>query len=302
MVNSYTKDTGPFDLLEVMNATEAIKLVDPLFLKMSDGVSLAYYSFCDSTVESIILLYPGAGMYANEAYQFVAKNLFEKYKIGCCVLDMRGHGKSEGERGDAPSADRLFEDLYQFILFFKNLYPKVKIFLAGHSSGAGFIINYRTSEKFPKYEAGYFFIAPYLGPKSKTFYHYKNNDKNFIKKTRPLIYILGSIFSSSFFTHYKSVFFNYSKDLLKKFPLIVDSYTYIMSMATTPYEIEAILKKIDIPVFVCIGKDDEQFIPDKIISLMSKINTLKKSEIVNNRGHISILLDVPSFIFESIKR
>lgn len=73
-------------------------------------------------------------------------------------------------------------------------------------------------------------------------------------------------------------------------------------MATTPYEIEAILKKIDIPVFVCIGKDDEQFIPDKIISLMSKINTLKKSEIVNNRGHISILLDVPSFIFESIKR
>jgi pimeloyl-ACP methyl ester carboxylesterase len=302
MVNFCTEDIGPFDLFEVIKATEKIKLIDPFFLEVSDGLSLAYYPFCDSTVESIVLLLPGAGMYANEVYQFVAKNLFERYKIGCFVLDMRGHGNSEGKRGDASSIERLFKDLYEFIIFFKKLYPEKKIFLAGHSSGAGFLMNYAASEIYPKDESGYISEAPYLGPQSNTFYDYSNNHKNFVKKTRPLIYVLGSIFPSSFFTHYKSVFFNYSKDLLKKFPLIVDSYTYMMSMATTPYEIETILKKINRSVFVCIGKDDEQFIPEKIINLMQKINTLEKCEIIKNKGHISILLDVPSFIFESISK
>ncbi len=57
-------------------------------------------------------------------------------KIGYTVygLDLRGHGLSDGIRGDYPSNDRLVKDLGESILFLKEKHPT--LILLGHSLGA----------------------------------------------------------------------------------------------------------------------------------------------------------------------
>jgi len=56
-------------------------------------------------------------------------------KIGYTVygLDLRGHGLSDGIRGDYPSDERLVKDLGESILFLKEKHPTV--ILLGHSLG-----------------------------------------------------------------------------------------------------------------------------------------------------------------------
>lgn len=289
----------PFSFKE-LNSIERFDLIKPQFLKASDGVQLAYYPFLNHHAKEVVILYSGAGLYGNKAYQWVAKTLKEKYGIGCYIFDIRGHGNSQGPRGDAPSIERVWVDVAEAIKLVKKENPNSKLYLVGHSSGAGLIINYAANTK-EKAEDGYIFLAPYLGPKSDTAKLDQNSDACFIKSVRTWVYILGAIFPNSFITHFKAVFFNYPDNILRSDPLILPFYTHAMSCATTPYEIDLLLKKIDKPVGIFIGKNDEQFTPEKVIVYKDLINNRVRAEVVENAAHLSILLQAPELISAYIK-
>jgi pimeloyl-ACP methyl ester carboxylesterase len=290
--------TGPFSFNEI-DSIEKFNLVEPQFLKSSDGVQLAYYNFSNPFNKEIVILYAGAGLYGNKTYQWVAKTLQEQYGIGCYIFDIRGHGNSQGPRGDASSIDRVWLDVPEAIEFVKTKNPDSKIYLVGHSSGAGLIINYAAHSK-QKQEDGYIFLAPYLGPRSNTARVHQKSDASFIKSVRTWVYILGAIFPNSFITHFKTVFFNYPDDMLKSDPLMLSYYTYVMSCATTPYDIDALLKEIDKPVGIFIGKNDEQFVPEKVIAYKDFITAPVQTEIIEDRAHLSILLEAPKLIADFI--
>jgi alpha-beta hydrolase superfamily lysophospholipase len=292
--------TGPFSFKEI-DSIEKFNVIEPQFLKASDGVQLAYYSFLNPSNKEIVIFYAGAGLYGNKTYQWVAKMLQEEHGIGCYIFDIRGHGNSGGPRGDAPSIDRVWLDVEQAIEFVKSKNPHSKIYLVGHSSGAGLIINYAAHIN-KKLEYGYIFLAPYLGPKSNTAKAHQNSSASFIKNVRSWVYILGAMLPNSFITHFKSVFFNYPDDILKADPLILAYYTYTMSCATTPYDIDLLLKKIDKPVGIFIGKNDEQFLPEKVIAYKNLINAPVQTEIIENTAHLSILLQAPKLISDFIAR
>lgn len=290
----------PFSFQEI-NSIPDFALLQPHFLSASDGVQLAYYSFLpNKNVDHIVLLYPGAGLYANKIYQWVAKTLQEKYAIGCYIFDIRGHGHSQGKRGDAPSIEQVWKDVEQAIDFIKSKNSDAKIYLAGHSSGAGLIINY-AAHATKKIEDGYIFLAPFLGPLSQTAYVHKDVEKNFVKKVRIWAYILGSWFPNSFCAHFKAVFFNYPTALLKADPLILSFHTYTMSCATNPYKIEELLLHIDKPVSIFIEEQDEQFIPDKVVLCANLINAPVDAQIIKDAKHLSILLEAPALIDAWIK-
>lgn len=284
----------PFSLEEI-NAIPDFTLTKPQFLTASDGVDLAYYPFADSSNKNIVVLYAGAGLYGNKTYQWIAKTLHEKYDIGCYIFDIRGHGHSQGTRGDAPSIAQVLNDVSTALKHVKTQHSSAKIYLTGHSSGAGLIINYNASPSRLPVD-GYIFIAPYLGPNSKALKEHKDNNQSFVKALRVWVYILGAIFSNSACTHWNAVFFNYSKQLLDQDPLIVPEYTYVMSMATTPYEVIDLMAKIHTPTAVFIGRDDEQFIPEQVINLSRLIQAPVQTKMVNNAKHLSILLEVPELI------
>ena len=289
----------PFSFKEI-DALENFPLEKPQYLKASDGMKLAYYPFVHDDNTAITILYAGAGLYGNKTYQWVAKTLNEQYNIGCYIFDIRGHGNSEGERGDASSINQVWDDVAQAVEFVKRHHTDKKLYLVGHSSGAGLIINY-AANRTNTLEDGYIFLAPYLGPQSETEKSHEHADQRFIKSVRPWIYILGMLFPNSWIIHCKALFFNYSDALLKQDPLIVPFYTYAMSCATTPYDVTPLLQKINKPVGFFIGDQDEQFIPEKVIAYKNLIHAPVETQIVNNAAHLSILVKAPKLIAEYIQ-
>jgi acylglycerol lipase len=57
------------------------------------------------------------------------------------AFDLRGHGKSQGQRGHAPSYEALMEDISHFLEEAAKGYPDRPCFLYGHSLGS-MVINY----------------------------------------------------------------------------------------------------------------------------------------------------------------
>jgi pimeloyl-ACP methyl ester carboxylesterase len=85
----------------------------------------------EKSKDTAILLFHGITAYSGP-YGLITKPLAE---LGFNVygLDLRGHGLSDGNRGDYPSRERFIKDLCETIQFVKQHHPKVV--LLGHSLG-----------------------------------------------------------------------------------------------------------------------------------------------------------------------
>ncbi|MFX1485177.1 MAG: alpha/beta hydrolase [Promethearchaeota archaeon] len=108
---------------------------DPhLLLTTSDNETLfirKWVSKKDDAKNTGILLLHGITAYSGP-YSLIAGPIIE---LGYNVygLDLRGHGLSDGNRGDYPSKERYIKDLCEAIHFIKQIHPKVV--LLGHSLG-----------------------------------------------------------------------------------------------------------------------------------------------------------------------
>jgi len=58
------------------------------------------------------------------------------------AFDLRGHGNSSGERGHVQSYDIFMQDITVVLTFIKQKFPKIPIFLYGHSMGGNLVLNY----------------------------------------------------------------------------------------------------------------------------------------------------------------
>ncbi len=295
----YAEDEmGPFSFDELQTIAP-IEPQEPRFLGASDGTFLAYYPFIPQNPTAIVIFYHGAGLYTNKSHQWVATELQQKYNIACYMIDIRGHGNSNGPRGDTPTIEQVWQDVDTIVEKIKNKYPNLPLYLAGHSSGSGLLINYNAYGKNAKDISGYIFLAPYLGPQSGTLKEHKNPKQNFVKKARIWVYIINNLISWNFLRHIHAVFFNYPPLLLDEDPLIVSSYSYAMSCATTPYDIHYLFAQLNKPFAIYIGQDDEQFLSEKIVEY-KKENSI--AEIIPHAKHLSILLQAPELIAKTIWR
>jgi alpha-beta hydrolase superfamily lysophospholipase len=103
-------------------------------LETSDGISLFLWKWAPEAAtprQTGILILHGITAYSGP-YAMIAKPLAE---LGFTVygLDLRGHGLSDGNRGDCPSRDRFVRDLCEAIEFVKSQHDRVV--LIGHSLG-----------------------------------------------------------------------------------------------------------------------------------------------------------------------
>lgn len=76
------------------------------------------------------------------------------HEMNIFQYDLRGHGKTAGERGDIKYFDQFMEDLVQILEFLRSEYRMKKYILFGHSMGAlvtsGVVQNYLTKDFYPQ--------------------------------------------------------------------------------------------------------------------------------------------------------
>lgn len=103
------------------------------FLKTQDGLKLFYRYWDVSQPRAVCLLVHGlaehSGRYENLAGRLTAKGL------SVWIMDHRGHGRSEGIRGDCRSFQEFIDDLHLLKQRAAEALPGLPLFLIGHSLG-----------------------------------------------------------------------------------------------------------------------------------------------------------------------
>jgi alpha-beta hydrolase superfamily lysophospholipase len=90
--------------------------------------------------KAVVVLVHGHGEHVGR-YTHVA-DAFTKVGYALVGFDLRGHGKSGGARGHAPSYEALMDDIADFLEQVIKRYPKLPIFIYGHSLGGNLVLNF----------------------------------------------------------------------------------------------------------------------------------------------------------------
>lgn len=295
--NKTTHD--PFSFQEVKPYLNT-PTIAPQYIQSTDDINLAYYAFVPNNMpKATIVFYHGGGIWSNGIYQHMAQSLAQHYDIATYLFDVRGHGNSQGLRGDAPTQEQVWQDIDTAINFVKSRHQDQPLFLAGHSSGGGLIANYSAWKK-DKTVDGYLLLSPFLGSNSGTI----KPDQKFVTKARTWVFIAYAITGLNYFNHLAAVYFNYPLWIREQDNNVLDHYTCAMAMATTPYNPQAIFENITTPFALFVGQEDEQFMPEKLVTykdLAVKVKNLSSASIVKNANHLSIILQAPHLFAQAIE-
>lgn len=129
-----------------------------LFLT-KDGIHLRYRTWLPEEPRSVVLLVHGAGEHI-EKYEHLGDRLSHEGHA-FIVFDLRGFGRSGGQRGHVTYFSQYLDDVDQLVTFFKQQLPTVPFYLVGHSLG-GLIVT-RYVQNRPDRVNGIILSAPALG-------------------------------------------------------------------------------------------------------------------------------------------
>jgi alpha-beta hydrolase superfamily lysophospholipase len=105
-----------------------------------DHLNLFMQGWETSNPKAVVYMVHGLGEHSGR-YAHVAAALNDAgYTL--VAFDLRGHGKSQGQRGHAPSIDHFMDDIDTFAQKVAERYPNMPRFLYGHSLGGMLAINY----------------------------------------------------------------------------------------------------------------------------------------------------------------
>jgi alpha-beta hydrolase superfamily lysophospholipase len=283
-----------FSFKELELASE-VSVPSVQYIPADDGVSLAYREYEPEIIDAVLVFYHGGGAYSNAGYQFIGDGLSKRFNILVITPDIRGHGDSGGSRGDASKVEQVFDDIGTLIRLVKTRYPQKAIFLGGHSSGGGLVLNYSTYKKREK-TSGYLFLSPQLGFRSQT--EIKGNPN-------PFTTVITDLFVQNAMSgtegHSQAVFFNYSQEILQTTKNIA-AITVNMANAITPHSPVNQIKKLDLPTAVWIGEKDEIFDSKKVIALFKKHNPESYTNIIEGEKHLSILINASDYMGPWIRK
>ncbi len=188
-------------------------------------------------------------------------------------LDDRGHGLSDGIRGDSPGKDRWIADLAETVKYIRSL-GFSKVVVLGHSLGVAFAIC--AADAVPDQIAGLVLMSgAYEGRKGL------NEPPSLFEKTRILA---SAIFRPSYpAVEYYRKGMTVTKDSLFNFRY---SLRFLTMMDVKQLRLP---KDLNIPVLVAVGDQDELFEVDKVRDFYDSIPGNKKDFLVmKNTTHAKI--------------
>ncbi len=113
--------------------------------KSKDGLEMYAQSWKPEDPKALVCLVHGLGEHSGR-WDHVGKTLAEA-GFALVAFDLRGHGKSGGQRGHFPSLEALMDDIHDHIRQGGEKFPGLPVFLYGHSLGGLLVLNYATYHK-----------------------------------------------------------------------------------------------------------------------------------------------------------
>ncbi|MBI4751723.1 MAG: alpha/beta hydrolase [Acidobacteria bacterium] len=255
------------------------------WFRMRDGVRLQSRQFASESPVTLVFLH---GVLSNSLEGLeLCRHLHAETKAEVVALDLRGHGDSEGIRGDISYLSQYEDDVADVIAAIRQ-HKGGQIILAGHSMGGGIAMRYAAARKSPAVD-GYLLFAPHLGSNSPTM-RTEPADKLSAQFEAPiklhLPRIIGLLMLNScgvkFLNAKKTLFFNVPAEA----PINAYSYRAMVSMAPDDYK--SALTADDKPLLVIVGKNDEAFQADQFAAVVS-LHPNGKTVVIEGESHDGIL-------------
>jgi pimeloyl-ACP methyl ester carboxylesterase len=294
----------PFSFSELLAATGEgqAKPNQPVKVMATDGVELAVTIYKASSTHPTekapvsLLFYHGGGAHSGAGYQRLARNISEQFGITVYLPDLRGHGASGGPRGDAPSKEQVWKDIDTALEFVVAEQGSPRIFLGGHSSGGGLVVNYASCSESPPPTTieGYVLVAPELGYKSGT----ARPGRTEFAKVNIAAFVANGMFGVM--GHSKAVKLEYPPEILEADEGMVGFNTVNMSNAITPEsprkQVKAMgeaseTKPQGTPIGLWVGAEDELFVAETVIGFVPEKDCNARVA-VPGKNHLGILVDV----------
>lgn len=139
-----------------MSGAEPVSKTTSGTLRSHDGLDLSILTQSAATDRAVVVITHGMGEHSGRYPHVLAH--FAAHGISACTYDLRGHGRSEGQRGYVGKYENFLLDL-QCVLEHSRK-PGMPIFLYGHSLGGQISVNFVT-DKQPDID-GLIMASPWL--------------------------------------------------------------------------------------------------------------------------------------------
>ncbi len=238
------------------------------YITAKDGISLAYRQVGDLQADKVLIIIPGSTMYGYYYVPFMKR--INRDWLSVRTIDLRGHGHSGGPRGDVPDEDSLADDLHAHIGDVERINPRARIFISGHSMGAGVCGRYLERYGYDSV-SGVVYFAP--------FFHWRQPGM------KPAGYVDVDYFRTIFGSPHSvtQVYHPASED-----SRLVRQYTKVMSLATMVDSYGSFRSNHVTPALYLMGKKDELFDWEKS-PLIFKDTSRMRLIIYEDAAHLDIL-------------
>lgn len=275
--------------LDELRTANTIELPAPETITAGDGVKLSFRRFVPATPAAAVLFYHGGGAHNGAGYQYIGNGLQTQFDTVVYIPDIRGHGASEGPRGDAPNPKQVWKDISALIRHIRSEFPRLPLFLGGHSSGAGLVLNYASQPDHQPVD-NYIFLSPEFGFRSNTA---RPSTSRPFATVNVLAFLINAISRGLLRGHSHAVQFNYPAEVLTSDKGMVGSYTVNMANAVTPSAPHKQFSCLDRAFGLWIGTDDELLLPDMVLAfadLAASVRAHSEAGGIPGAKHLSILL------------
>ncbi len=258
-----------------------------------DLTRLAYREILPSDFRTILVFIHGTAA-QSKLYLPLADTL-RRYGIATGLLDLRGHGLSEGTRGDAKNTTALARDIKLFLDTLRAKYPHKKIILGGHSLGAGACLKYLSFfyDRKPLYRppdalvlmSGGFFPSPNRTPSPRA----RQGAFARVNPLQSLLLIPDLLLD----LHPKAFEILLPNDSLVQQAvaknLLTTRYALTFFLAAFPIDVMEAYRQVKFPTLLVIGNDDELLRVSDANYTLSRLPTKEKSLIVSDANHINVV-------------
>lgn len=223
--------------------------------------------------------------------------------IATALLDLRGHGRSGGPRGDVPSLDALVRDVRLFLDTLRHTFPGKKVILGGHSLGAGLSLRFilEFSDRKPLYRApdGLILMAGGFFGNPRCDSLELQARRQFLRRGAFALldgWKMAAVFPASLLNikPYPIQLILPNDALVERAvrdSLLTTQYTMQFLFAAFPTDLAAAYQRITFPTLLVIGQRDELVrVCDADTSLKRLINAeTRELFVVHDANHINII-------------